>query len=148
MAVRRRSRTSRRRRTTRRRARRRSATPRAPKRRSSKRKVASKKRRASKRRKRTARKAKKPVVGKMWQVWNGTREKTVGGLKKSDLIMNKRGRVVSKRRSKLAQKRLGSSIGAWCAAIKTVRKEMGLKGFVPCKKGTEYYKKVVALYKA
>ena len=146
MAVRPRSRTTRRRRrTARRRTARRAATPRAPKRRSTK------KRRATKRRavrRRTVRKAKKPVVGKMWQVWNGTREKTVGGLRKKDLLMNKRGKVVSKRQSKNAQKRMKTTIGAWCAAIKTVRKEMGLKGFVPCKKGTEYYKRVNALYKA
>ena len=157
MAARRRS--SKARRTRRRRARR-ASTPRAPRRRRSKsraRRVRTPKRRASKRRavaKRTARKAKKPKkpkkVGKMWQVFKGTRERTAGGLKKKDLMMNKRGKIVSKKASANAQKRMrnNSSISQWCAAIKQVRKELNLKGFVPCKKGTDYYNRVVAIYKA
>ena len=155
MAVRRRSTKARRRRRTRR-----ASTPRAPRRRISKRrsrKVKTPKRRASKRRavaKRTVRKAKKPKkakrVGKMWQVWKGTRERTAGGLKKKDLRMNKRGKIVSKKASANAQKRMksNSSISQWCSAIKQVRKQMNLKGFVPCKKGSEYYNNVLAIYKA
>ena len=33
------------------------------------------------------------------EVWHGIREKTSGGLRKSDLIKNKRGKIVSKRKS-------------------------------------------------
>ena len=33
------------------------------------------------------------------EVWRGTRAKTSGGLKKSDLVKNKRGKIVSKKKS-------------------------------------------------
>lgn len=114
----------------------------------------SRKRRSSKRRatrRRVARKAKKAkkakTVGKKWQVWKGTRVKTVGGLTKKDLMMNKHGKVVSKKKSMLSKKRKGGILN-WCAAIKQARKEMNLQGFVACKKGTSYYKRVKAIYTA
>ena len=37
-------------------------------------------------------------VGSRRQVWNGTAEKTIGGLGKDQLIKNKHGRIVSTRR--------------------------------------------------
>ena len=37
-------------------------------------------------------------------VWNGERDKTSGGLKKADLIKNRHGRIVSKRKSEVARK--------------------------------------------
>lgn len=37
--------------------------------------------------------------GSRRQVWNGTAEQTAGGLKKDDLEKNKRGRIVSKRKT-------------------------------------------------
>lgn len=39
----------------------------------------------------------KLTVGSKRQVWNGTAKHTSGGLKKSDLMMNKRDRIVSKK---------------------------------------------------
>ena len=44
-------------------------------------------------------------------VWTGEREKTLGGLKKSDLVMNAKGRIVSKRKSELARKLNNLSLG-------------------------------------
>jgi hypothetical protein len=38
-------------------------------------------------------------------VWRGKLEKTNGGLKKKDLIKNKRGKIVSKKRHNLAKRR-------------------------------------------
>ena len=38
-------------------------------------------------------------------VWRGKLEKTNGGLKKRDLMKNKRGKIVSKKRHKLAKRR-------------------------------------------
>lgn len=38
------------------------------------------------------------------QVWHGTAEKTSGGLTKSHLMMNKHGRIVSKKKHSLGQK--------------------------------------------
>lgn len=60
------------------------------------------------------------TVGTKAQVWHGTADKTVGGLKKKDLMKTKRGRIVSKRKHAIGMKR-----------IKTLRK----MGFV-AKKGT------------
>ena len=39
------------------------------------------------------------------KVWHGNQEKTSGGLTKDDLMKNKWGRIVSKKRHKLAKKR-------------------------------------------
>lgn len=36
--------------------------------------------------------------GSRRKVWNGSAEKTVGGLRKDDLLKTKRGRIVSKKR--------------------------------------------------
>jgi hypothetical protein len=49
------------------------------------------------------------VVGSKAQVYHGTADKTAGGLNKDDLMMNKRGRIVSKKQhesGKEAVKRL------------------------------------------
>ena len=49
----------------------------------------------------------KMLVGSRAQVWNGTAQKTSygrAGLKKSDLLMNKWGRIVSKRKHKTGKK--------------------------------------------
>ena len=44
------------------------------------------------------------LFGSRAQVWNGTAYKTSGGLTKSDLIMNKWGRIVSEKKYKTAKK--------------------------------------------
>ena len=95
--------------------------------------------------KRVARKAKKITkksqTGSMRQVWNGTRTYTKGGLTKASLMMNKRGKVVSKKASAKAKKNGG--ITKWCAAMKKARKELGITGFVKINRGAQG----VALYK-
>merc|ERR1712224_31690 len=73
-------------------------------------------------------------------VFRGTKEKTVGGLTKSDLI-KKYGKVVSKKASLRAKKNSG-----WTTAIQKARKALGLKGFVAIKKGSALYKKAKELY--
>lgn len=45
------------------------------------------------------------TVGSRVQVMNGTAHKTSGGLTKSDLMLNKWGRIVSKKRYHAAMKR-------------------------------------------
>merc|ERR1719203_1469578 len=63
-------------------------------------------------------------------VFRGTKQKTVGGLKKSDLKRNKAGKVVSVKASNAAKKRSSSKkIAAWGAATKAARKALGIKGF-------------------
>ena len=127
----------------------------AVRRRSSKRSTRRATRRRVSRRKvvRKARKAKKAkrvsVVGNKRQVWNGTRERTIGGLTKKDLMKSKSGKIVSKKQALRAKGNMKKNgLGKWMAAVKQVRKEMGLKGFVAIKKGTPYYKRVRAVYEA
>merc|ERR1712216_974727 len=56
-------------------------------------------------------------------VFNGTKTKTVGGLKKSDLKKNKNGKIVSKARSEASKKsKAGKKIAAWGAAFKAARR--------------------------
>merc|ERR1719223_726456 len=64
-------------------------------------------------------------------VFSGRKEKTQGGLTKADLVKNKNGRVVSKKRSALAKKNFASSgLKKWADAVKAARKALGLSGFV------------------
>ena len=137
---------------TRRVARRRSATtPKAPKRsrrrsaRSAVKKKSSKKAKRVKKVRKTTRRARKPkkakTVGKKWQVFKGTRLRTVGGLTKADLAISKSGKVVSKKKLERGRKMFKSTrLSTWINAIARAREELNLTGFVPCKKGSEYYK--------
>lgn len=43
-------------------------------------------------------------IGSKRQVWNGTAMCTAGGLKKSDLMKNKRGKIVSRKKYLLAKR--------------------------------------------
>ena len=109
---------------------RRARVPRAPKRKRTRRVT---KKRVTRR--------KKIVVGSMRRVWSGTADRTGGGLTKKDLCLNKRGKVVSIKAKKFGMKQYKSSgLGKWTAACKRARKELGLTGFVACKKGTAFYK--------
>merc|ERR1719265_1835129 len=73
-------------------------------------------------------------------VFRGTKAKTASGLTKTDLIKNKRGKIVSKR-SVAAGKKAFANIKSWTVAVQKARKALGLKGFVAIKKGTPFYKK-------
>merc|ERR1719375_1885234 len=78
-------------------------------------------------------------------VFRGTKEKTIGGLTKGDLIKNKYGKVVSKSKSEVAKKLKYKNIKPWIEAVAKARKALGLKGFVAVKKGTPLYTKTKAL---
>merc|ERR1711874_547141 len=95
-------------------------------------------------------KASKIATGKYSKsrVFKGDKEKTNGGLKKSDLVMNKSGKIVSKKLS-LKWKKVwkGSALEKWGKACMAARKALGLKGFVACKKGSPLYNKTKALLK-
>merc|ERR1711977_729753 len=88
----------------------------------------------------------KIAKGKMAKavVFRGNKEKTVGGMTKSDLIKNKYGKIVSKKRSAFAKK--NNFIKGWTTAVQKARKALGIKGFVAIKKGTPLYKKAKELY--
>merc|ERR1711874_290379 len=82
------------------------------------------------------------------RVFKGAKEKTVGGLTKSDLVKSKRGKIVSKKRSLKGKKNFkGSALEKWGKACSAARKALGLKGFVACKKGSPLYNKAKALMK-
>merc|ERR1719345_641048 len=66
--------------------------------------------------------------------------KTTSGLSKGDLVKNKAGRIVSKKRSALSKK------SPWLAAVKQARSALKIKGFVAIKKGSPLYKKAKELY--
>ena len=124
-----------------------------------KKRTASKKRSRSRTTKKTTKKAAKKTtrkrkakkvskVGKKWQVWKGTRERTAGGLRKKDLRKSKSGKIVSKKQSDLARRRMKKGgISKWLAAVMRARKALKLKGFVACKKGTKYYRTAKKFYK-
>merc|ERR1712093_151642 len=79
-------------------------------------------------------------------VLRGTKEKTAGGLKASDLLKNKRGKIVSKKMSAAAKKRFASTVGPWMQAVKKARAALKLKGFVAIKKGSPLYIKAKELF--
>merc|ERR1712096_93768 len=59
-------------------------------------------------------------------VLRGSKAKTVGGLKASDLTKNKRGKIVSKKMAARGKK------SAWIAAVAKARTALKVKGFCPC----------------
>merc|ERR1719237_1303864 len=64
-------------------------------------------------------------------VFSGRKEKTQTGMTKADLAKNRRGVIVSKKRSALAKQRYArSSLKAWCDAVKAAKKALGVTGFV------------------
>merc|ERR1719420_690774 len=80
-------------------------------------------------------------TGSYRKVWNGTSKFTKGGLMKADLMLNKRGKVVSKKAFKNGQ-RLQKKSG-WMTAIMQARKELGITGFCTVNRGAQG----IALYK-
>jgi hypothetical protein len=78
-------------------------------------------------------------------VFLGNKEKTYTGLKKSDLVKNKAGRIVSKKASAQGKKAY-SRIKGWTTAVQKARKALGVKGFQAVKKGTPLYKKAKEIY--
>merc|ERR1712046_232925 len=73
-------------------------------------------------------------------VFRGSKAKTTGGLTASDLVKNKRGKIVSKK-SLAHGKKAFAHIKAWTAAVQKARKALNVKGFVAIKKGTPLYTK-------
>merc|ERR1719375_830781 len=79
-------------------------------------------------------------------VFRGSKVKTVGGLKQTDLVKNSRGKIVSKKQSALAKKRYATALKPWITAVQKARKVLGAKGFVPIKKGSPLYNKAKEFY--
>merc|ERR1712150_229637 len=81
-------------------------------------------------------------------VFRGSRTKTVGGLKKTDLKKNKTGKVVSAKMSEVAKKNYGNRLRAWVQAVTKARAALKVKGFVAIKKGSPLYNKAKEIYAA
>merc|ERR1712165_293524 len=98
----------------------------------------SKKRRTSRRRVvRRRRKARKVSIrGSKVQVFRGTKQKTKSsGYTKQMLMKNKRGKIVSKKaHAKGLRTYRKNGLAKWTKAFMHARKNLGLKGFVACKK--------------
>merc|ERR1712029_945334 len=111
----------------------------------------SRKRRTSRRRVvRRRRKARKVSIrGSKVQVFRGTKQKTKSsGQTKGMLMKNKRGKIVSKKaHAKGVRTYKKNGLAKWTKAFMQARKNLGLKGFVACKKGTKFYKEAIRLYK-
>merc|ERR1712126_382852 len=85
-------------------------------------------------------------------VFKGNKAKTATGLKKSDLIKSKSGKIVSKKQSARGKKIYHSNgIAKFSKAVQQARKALGIKGFVPVggktAKGQALLKKARSLYK-
>merc|ERR1711904_443777 len=78
-------------------------------------------------------------------VFRGTKAKTSSGLTKSDLIKNKRGKIVTKKQVANGKKAY-ANIKGWTVAVQKARKALGVQGFVAVKKGTPLYKKAKELF--
>lgn len=111
----------------------------------------SRKRRTSRRRvvrrRRKARKA--PVRGTRSQVFRGTRLKVkTTGQTKNELMKNRRGKIVSKKANAAGRRTFKrNGLDKWNKAFMQARKNLKIKGFVPCKKGSPLYKEAMRLYK-
>jgi hypothetical protein len=64
------------------------------------------------------------------QVFNGKKAKTVGGLKKENLMKNKQGNIVSKNRSEYGKKIYEKNgLAKFTKAVMAARKALGIKGW-------------------
>merc|ERR1740138_1247133 len=78
-------------------------------------------------------------------VFKGFKEKNASGLKKSDLVKSKSGKIVSRKQSANGKKAY-AHIKGWTVAVQKARKALGVKGFVAIKKGTPLYNKAKELF--
>merc|ERR1711865_562967 len=96
-----------------------------------------------------AMKAKKSIIarGKLAKsvVFRGTKDHTASGIKKTDLMRNKNGRIVTKKQN-AAGKKAYKNIKGWTVAVQKARKFLNVRGFQVVKKGTPLYKKAKEFY--
>ena len=85
------------------------------------------------------------VRGSRRQVWNGSRQKNKSGLTKSDFMLNKNGKLVSKKKHAFGRRQF-KNIRGWINAVSKARKALGITGFCAVKKGTPLYIKAREFY--
>merc|ERR1711915_904766 len=86
------------------------------------------------------------------RVFKGTKARTVGGLKKSDLTKNRDGKIVSKKRSGRAKRiYVKNGLAKFQKAVMAARKALGIKGFQAVggksAKGQALLKKARSIYR-
>merc|ERR1712050_470098 len=85
------------------------------------------------------------------RVLKGKHERTSGGLKKDDLMLNKRGKAVSKKASAHG-KRVFRNVEPWLDCVMVARKALHMNGFVAINgktlQGKALYVKTKGLFKA
>jgi len=84
-------------------------------------------------------------TGTKSQVLKGLKVKTKGGMRASDLMKNKNGKVVSKKKHFQGRNAYDKHLAKWVDACSKARKELNLKGFVAVKKGSDFYNRVKSL---
>lgn len=86
-------------------------------------------------------------IGSRAQVMHGTAKKTSGGLSKHDLMYNKSGSIVSKKKSVTAKRSENGLLKLWRKAMKEVSSSPMYKNkFVKPKRGSAVHKKVFSAY--
>jgi len=84
------------------------------------------------------------------EVMKGLREKTSGGLTKDDLMVNKHGKIVSKKRHERGVKLFTQHLAGWIEAVKSARSKLSILGFRPIggrtKEGKELYTEAKQIY--
>ena len=115
-------------------------------------KKARKAKKATKKKARKAKRVSKIAKGKRAKnsVFKGRKEKTASGHKKSDLMKNKNGKVVTKK-SHAAGVKSYKRISAWTTAVNKARTALKITGFCAVNgktaQGKALYAKAKALYK-
>merc|ERR1712032_149443 len=69
-------------------------------------------------------------------VFGGRKEKTLSGLKKSDFMKNKNGKIVTKKQHAAGKKNF-KNIQNWTKAVSAARKALGLTGFIALNSGAK-----------
>eukprot|EP00933_Yihiella_yeosuensis_P024758 TRINITY_DN1919_c0_g1_i1.p1 TRINITY_DN1919_c0_g1~~TRINITY_DN1919_c0_g1_i1.p1 ORF type:complete len:214 (+),score=42.15 TRINITY_DN1919_c0_g1_i1:94-735(+) len=85
------------------------------------------------------------VRNKRWAyrlVYEGVKRATSGGLRKGDLMFNRNGKLVSRKKNKIGKSMfLKHDLDLWCESMVEARKSQGLTGFVKLKRaGTQQEK--------
>ena len=85
-------------------------------------------------------------MGTKRQVWKGHAEKTSGGLGKADLMVNKNGKIVSRKQHQRGLEAYQQWGKPWRLACCKVRVLRGLQKGLCFKKGTEVYTHVKSVH--
>ena len=93
------------------------------------------------------RQCKPPYYGSREDVWADAAFKTRGGLTKSMLHKNKKGQIVSAKELAKFRRQGHKNLSRWSFAMLCARHTMGIKTWMPCRKGTLFYQQTMYHYK-